>query len=966
MLSSGSKIKNIEIESFIGEGGMGLVFKGKDIKLARTVAVKALRSDFSRNDEMLRRFQGEGKIQAKLGKHKNIVPIYDFFEEDENHYLIMEYIEGETLQEKIDKVGLIPPDRGLAIFKGILSAVAHAHSKNIIHRDLKPSNVLINSKDKAKVMDFGIAKEEGTRGFTQTGGLVGSFHYMAPELFRGNTASKESDVWSLGVTLFEILTGHLPFKGKRDDVMSLILNISRDQAPSAQKYYPYIPDKIESAIKSALEKDPLRRTKSAEEFFSTLKGTRIKPPLDAQMVKKIKRVAMGAEGVAACASCSSENSLASTFCGTCGGSLISPCPKCGEDSVTTAAFCTQCGVDKVKHDEYQALVKEADKELKRHEFDAARAILADANALAPEWDEAEKMLAKLAKSEAKRRKSIVESFISKAENMAQKGKWKELIEHLESNKPSFLNKYPGQAQTAKKLHKRAHFEIDNIKKLEEGIEKQYAAGDWGAVLDFSLQFKHVRPGKESKVNEVRVAYKKVIHFINRLNSFLPEKEWDMILKEKEREPTELKKFTKEYIDAQKLYTLAEEEIAKREKFIQTFDTLYEGKKWRKLSKHTKSYINIRTQRIPGWATDFIIEANLEETQKSKLKKANRRIRIQNIIACAVIIFLFFLPSIIGNIRVSMKLGDAEEFLNSGEYELALEAVEEARTIDPSYSEIGTKENRVNELRAIDLLNEAEILISKGEYDLALERLEKAMAIGSGSSLVVSKVKAIFTAIPSVPSNVFIRFVSELQTLTGHGNLVRSVAFSPDGNTLVSGSSDQTIKLWRVRDGRLMKTITGHGNWVRSVAFSPDGKTLASGSGDKSIKLWRVSDGRLIKTFTGHGNYVRSVAFSPDGNTLASGSSDQTIKLWRVRDGRLMKTITGHGNWVRSVAFSPDGNTLASGSYDNTIKLWRVSDGKLMKTLTGHGSYVWSVAFSPDGKTLASGSEDNTIKLWGVE
>ncbi|MDP7060111.1 MAG: protein kinase [Candidatus Marinimicrobia bacterium] len=836
MLSSGSKIKNIEIESFIGEGGMGLVFKGKDINLERTVAVKALRSDFSRNDEMLQRFQGEGKIQAKLGKHKNIVPIYDFFEENENHYLIMEYIEGETLQEKIDKVGLIPPDRGLAIFKGILSAVAHAHSKNIIHRDLKPSNVLINSKDKAKVMDFGIAKEEGTRGFTQTGGLVGSFHYMAPELFRGNTASKESDVWSLGVTLFEILTGHLPFKGKRDDVMSLILNISRDQAPSAQKYYPYIPDKIESAIKSALEKDPLRRTKSAEEFFSTLKGTRIKPPLDAKMVKKIKRVAMGAEGVAACASCSSENSLASTFCGTCGGSLISPCPKCGENSVTTAAFCTQCGVDKVKHDEYQALVKEAGKELKRHEFDAARAILADANALAPEWDEAEKMSAKLAKSEAKRRKSIVESFISKAENMAQKGKWKELIEHLESNKPSFLNKYPGQVKTAKKLHKRAHFEIDNIKKLEEGIEKQYAAGDWGAVLDFILQFKHVRPGKESKVNEVRVAYKKVIRFINRLNSFLTDKEWDTILKEKEREPTELKKFTKEYIDAQKLYTLAEEEIAKREKFLETFDALYEGKKWRKLLKHTKSYFNIAGL---GWAAAGYPGANLEETQKSKLKKANRRIRIQYIIASAVIIFLFFLPSIIGNIRVSMKLGDAEEFLNSGEYELALEAVEEARTIDPSYSEIGTKENRINELRAIDLLNEAEILISKGEYDLALERLEKAMAIDSGSSLVVSKVKAFITATPSVPSNVFIRFVSELRTLTGHGEAVWSVTFSPDGKTLASGSYDKTIKLWRVRDGRLMKTITGHGGSVLSVAFSPDGKTLASGSYDKSIKLWGV-------------------------------------------------------------------------------------------------------------------------------
>jgi len=704
MLNPGSKIKNIEIESFIGEGGMGLVFKGKDIKQKRTVAVKALRSDFSRNDEMLHRFQGEGKIQAKLGKHKNIVPIYDFFEEDENHYLIMEYIEGETLQQIIDQVGLIPPDRGLAIFKGILSAVAHAHSKNIIHRDLKPSNVLINSKDEAKVMDFGIAKEEGTRGFTQTGGLVGSFHYMAPELFRGNNASKQSDVWSLGVTLFEILTGHLPFKGKRDDVMSLILNISRDQAPSAQKYYPYIPDKIESAIKSALEKDPKRRTQSAEEFFTTLKGTRIKAPLDAQMVKKIKRVAMGAEGVAACASCSSENSLASSFCGTCGGSLISPCPKCGEDSVTTAAFCTRCGVDKVKHDEYQALVKEAGRELKRHEFDAVRAILADANALAPEWDEAEKMLAKLAKSETKRRQSIVKSFISKAENLEQKGKWEELIEHLESNKPSFLNKYPEQAQTTKKLHKRAHFEIDKIKKLEEGIEKQYAAGDWGAVLDFILQFKHMRPGKESKVDEVRVAYKKVIRFINRLNSFLPDKEWDTILKEKEREPTELKKFTKEYIDAQKLYTLSEEEIAKREKFLETFDALYEEKKWRKLAAFTTSYISPSlggdVNRSPwSFGASSIVDyaskiVKFDKNRISKLKKANRRIWVRNFIAIAVIISLFFLSSIIGNIRFSMKLSDAEDLLNRGEYELALEAVEEARTIDSDSQEAKSMEAEV--------------------------------------------------------------------------------------------------------------------------------------------------------------------------------------------------------------------------------------------------------------------------------
>lgn len=224
----------------------------------------------------------------------------------------------------------------------------------------------------------------------------------------------------------------------------------------------------------------------------------------------------------------------------------------------------------------------------------------------------------------------------------------------------------------------------------------------------------------------------------------------------------------------------------------------------------------------------------------------------------------------------------------------------------------------------------------------------------------------------------------LRTLTGHSSYVYSVAFSPDGQTpstglrqssaersgqvLASGSRDETIKLWRASDGKLLRTLKGHSDWVRSVAFSPDGRTLASGSSDKTIKLWQVSDpsaAGLLRTLKGHSNTVFSVAFSPDGRTLASGSNDKTIKLWRTSDGKLLRTLTGHSDWVRSVAFSPDGRTLASGSDDHTIKLWRVTDGKLLKTLTGHSYGVWSVAFSLDGRTLASGSDDHTIKLWRV-
>ena len=211
-------------------------------------------------------------------------------------------------------------------------------------------------------------------------------------------------------------------------------------------------------------------------------------------------------------------------------------------------------------------------------------------------------------------------------------------------------------------------------------------------------------------------------------------------------------------------------------------------------------------------------------------------------------------------------------------------------------------------------------------------------------------------------------VSEVST----GNLLSvfsnddtySVALSPDGQTVASGERTRsTLLFWQVSTGELLWHRAADSDYTLSVSFSPDGQTIASGGNDNTIDLWEASTGNYLRTLTGHTDFIYSIAFSLDGQLLVSGSKDGTVRLWDMSVGRHIRRLSGHTNSVNGVAISPDGQTVASGSSDTTIRLWEVSTGRHLRTLTGHTDWVGGVDFSPDGQTVVSGSGDTTIRLW---
>ena len=268
MITRGQKINDrYQIIRSIGEGGMANVYLAHDTILDREVAVKILRGDLADDEKFVRRFQREA-IAASSLSHPNIVEMYDVGEDNGKYYIVMEYVEGKTLKSLIKKRGALTLPEVIDIMQQLTSAISCAHDSNIIHRDIKPQNVLIKEDGIVKITDFGIAMALNSNELTQTNSVMGSVHYLPPEQANGKGATLKSDIYSLGIVMFELLTGKLPFRG--ENAVEIAIKQMKNQIPSVCSMNENIPQSVENIILKACAKNPKNRYNTVNDMYADI------------------------------------------------------------------------------------------------------------------------------------------------------------------------------------------------------------------------------------------------------------------------------------------------------------------------------------------------------------------------------------------------------------------------------------------------------------------------------------------------------------------------------------------------------------------------------------------------------------------------------------------------------------------------------------------------------------------------
>ncbi len=915
----GRRIGAYQVIRELGRGGMGAVFLAHraDQTFEKQVAIKLVWPGLG-SEEIIQRFQQERQILARL-EHPNIARLLDGgVTEDGWHYIVMEYIDGVSITQFCGN-NLLSMEARLHLFRAVCKAVQFAHQNLVIHRDLKPGNILVTADGTPKLLDFGIAKlletNEASLALTHTQ-LPLTPEYASPEQLNNQVITTATDIYSLGVVLYEILTRRKPYRFK-SPLLHEVARVVTDVEPDK----PNLDDDLENIVLLAMRKEPPQRYASVEQFNADVGRYLEGQPVLARKATTGYRVGKFVR----------RHKLTVALTALLLLTLV-----------TVALVSVQHAI----------VAREQAREQRRQLY------ATQMNRAMQDWE-----LGNLS-----RMRETIDSWLPQSGQKDLRGfEWNYLWQLRNPKTISFRHATDAE-RGGLDFSEHDHYVVESNQKpftlWDAKTGQKLNAKDFPSSAN--AYFHHLEEDVPVLVPDGKTVQMVSLRTGQSLYSF-PVLAYTAITFEMIHGSI----FTGHEDGSVKIWDIPTGQLRSVMQCQDTpVDAIYFAQDWSKIFTRSApqewrlrdiqrgTFQTIRTETaaaLPHGSPDgkyfvFYESGVAVRVFSSATGRELGRINVPG----EPILHWSFSPD---SRHVVITSTDSTAKL----YRLpSVEQIAVFRSANDWMPHASISPNGKLLLAICGALN-VKLWDTATQQEVAVIKGHEGKVIGAKFSHDGRK---ILTWSEDGLARIWeVADVLKPDRLMGHAEGVFAVAFSPDGKMLASASKDHSIKLWDAQTGQCLQTLHGHTAWVFAVAFAPDGKTLASGSQDKTLRLWDAATGQEFRRFTGHTEPVRSVAFSPDGTRLTTASSDASVRVWDVRSGLELMKLSGHKGEVFSVAFSADGTQIISAGADNSARLWEVQTGQEIMRLPGLTADVWAAKFSPDGRTIATASADRSIKLW---